>query len=223
MLPVIANMPLNGIDQALYSAADIAAVFVASISGAQAARERRLDLFGILIMAYVTALAGGIFRDLSIGALPPVGLADWRYLSATIAGGGIVLCASSLLDRLKHPVAFFDALALGFYAVAGAQKALSYGYNAQVAILLGTATAVGGGVVRDVLLARIPNILRKEIYAVAALTGASVQVIGHTLHWPGVLTPWLGASICILIRLLSLKYGWHLPLYRPEDGKQAKK
>lgn len=217
MLPVIPVVLLDGLDKALYASADITAAFVASISGAQAARERRLDLFGLLIIAYLTALAGGIFRDLCIGALPPVGLSDWRYLCATLAGGAIVLYAPHWFDRFKHPVAFFDALALGFYAVVGAQKALSYGYNAQVAILLGASTAVGGGVVRDILLARIPNILRKEIYAVAALTGAGIQVLGNALGWAVAVTPWIGASTCILIRLLSLKYGWHLPLSRPED------
>ena len=183
----------------------------------RAARVRRLDLFGNYIIAYLTAMAGGIFRDLSIGAIPPVGLSDWRYLAATIAGGCLALWASPLLDRLKHPVAFFDAFGLGFYAVVGAQKALTYGHNAEVAILLGTATAVGGGVVRDVLLARVPSILQKEIYAVAAMAGASVQVLGHFMAWSIAVTPWFGASICILIRLLSLRYGWHLTLREPGD------
>lgn len=222
MLPIIPAIPLDSIERTLYASADITAAFVASISGAQAARQRRLDLFGLIIIAYLTAMAGGIFRDLCIGALPPIGLADWRYLCATLAGGAIVLYAPQWFDRFKHPVAFFDALALGFYAIVGAQKALFYGHNAQVAILLGTATAVGGGVVRDILLARIPNILRKEIYAVAALTGAGIQVLGNTLGWSATFTPWLGASACILIRLLSLKYGWHLPLSRTEDEEPTR-
>jgi uncharacterized membrane protein YeiH len=204
------------VEQTFYTLADLSAASVAAISGAQAARHEGLDVFGIYTVAFVTACTGGIFRDLSIGALPPVGLADWRYLACSIVAASAAIWGGALLDRLRNSVLVFDAFGLGFYSVIAAQKALSYGANAGMAVLLGVATAVGGGVARDVLLARVPAILRTEIYAMAALVGASIQVAGGFMGWSLFVTPWFAASIAIAIRLLALRYGWHLP-----TGKRA--
>ena len=202
-------------EQTFYALADLLAASVAAISGAQAARQQGLDLFGVYTVAYVTACTGGIFRDLAIGAMPPVGLADWRYLACAIVAGSIVIWGGALLDRLRNSVLVFDAIGLGFYSVIGAQKALVYQANAGMAVLLGVATAVGGGVARDVLLNRVPAIMQTEIYALAALVGASIQVLGEFMGWSLFVTPWSAASIAIAIRLLSLRYGWHLPTARP--------
>ena len=202
-------------EQAFYALADLLAASVAAISGAQAARQQRLDLFGVYTVAYATACTGGIFRDLAIGAMPPVGLADWRYLACAVVAGSIVFWWGALLDRLKNSVLVFDAIGLGFYSVIGAQKALAYEANAVMAVLLGVATAVGGGVARDVLLNRVPAIMQTEIYALAALVGASIQVLGEFMGWSLFVTPWFAASIAIAIRLVSLRYGWHLPTARP--------
>jgi uncharacterized membrane protein YeiH len=203
--------------QTFYALADLLAASVAAISGAQAARQHGLDLFGVYTVAYVTACTGGIFRDLSIGAMPPVGLADWRYLACAIVAGSIVVWGGARLDRLRNSVLVFDAIGLGFYSVIGAQKALVYQANAGMAVLLGVATAVGGGVARDVLLNRVPVIMQTEIYALAALVGASIQVFGEFMDWSLFVTPWFAASIAIAIRLLSLRYGWHLPTARPPE------
>jgi len=202
-------------EQTFYALADLLAASVAAISGAQAARQQGLDLFGVYTVAYVTACTGGIFRDLAIGAMPPVGLADWRYLACAIVAGSVVIWGGALLDRLRNSVLVFDALGLGFYSVIGAQKALVYQANAGMAILLGVATAVGGGVARDVLLNRVPVIMQTEIYALAALVGASIQVFGELMGWSLFVTPWSAAAVAIAIRLLSLRYGWHLPTARP--------
>ncbi len=207
-------------EQTFYALADLTAASVAGISGAQAAREQGLDLFGVYTISYATACTGGIFRDLSIGALPPVGLADWRYLACALLAGTLAVWGGARLDRWRNSVLFFDALGLGFYSVIGAQKALSYHANAATAVLLGVATAVGGGVARDVLLNRVPAILQTEIYATAALVGASIQVLGRFMGWSLFVTPWFAASIAIAIRLLALRYGWHLPTARPApDGR----
>jgi uncharacterized membrane protein YeiH len=203
------------VEQTFYALADLLAASVAAISGAQAARQQRLDLFGVYTVAYVTACTGGIFRDVAIGAMPPVGLADWRYLACAIVAGSIVVWRGALLDRMGNSVLVFDAIGLGFYSVIGAQKALVYQANAGMAVLLGVATAVGGGVARDVLLNRVPVIMQTEIYALAALVGASIQVFGEFMGWSLFVTPWFAASIAIAIRLLSLRYGWHLPTARP--------
>jgi uncharacterized membrane protein YeiH len=200
------------VEQTFYTLADLSAASVAAISGAQAARHQRLDVFGVYTVAFVTACTGGLFRDVAIGAIPPVGLADWRYLACAIAAASVAMRCGARLDRLRNSVLFFDALGLGFYSVIGAQKALAYGANAGTAVLLGMATAVGGGVARDVLLNRVPLILRTEIYALAALVGASIQVLGAWMGWSLFVTPWFAASIAIGIRLLALRYGWHLPM-----------
>ncbi len=201
-----------------YALADLTAASVAGVSGAQAARQQGLDLFGVFTSAYLTACSGGIFRDLSIGAVPPVGIADWRYLACALLACALAVWGGPLLDRRRNSVLFFDALGLGFYSVIGAQKALYYDTNLATAVLLGVATAVGGGIARDVLLNRVPVILQTEIYAMAALVGASIQVLGEVRGWSLFVTPWFAASIAIALRLLAMRYHWHLPRARPRSN-----
>lgn len=205
----------------LFTLLDLTGSFVFALSGAIAARRRRLDLFGVAAIAFLVACGGGIGRDLCIGALPPVGLSDWRYLTAAMLATAIALGAYPLVERLSYPVRLFDGIGMGFFAVAGAHKALAFGFNAETAILLGMFTAVGGGVMRDVLLNRIPLILQKEIYASAALLGAAIQVFGEHLGWS---SPWL-ALLGILassgLRQLSLQFGWQLPRFTAADSPRG--
>jgi len=190
---------------------DLLGTLAFGVSGALAAEEKSLDLFGAFVVTHLTATGGGIFRDLCLGATPPVGIADWRYLACSAIAAAATVWARPLVERLKQPVLLFDSLGLGLFAVVGAHKALLHGGNVEVAVVLGTATAVGGGALRDVVLNRVPVIFEKEIYAVAALVGAAIQVLGQALAWPVALTPWLGASICFAIRFVSLRYSWSLP------------
>ncbi|MBN8727731.1 MAG: trimeric intracellular cation channel family protein [Xanthomonadales bacterium] len=199
----------------LFVLLDLSGTFAFALSGATAARQRNLDLFGIGAVAFLVACGGGIMRDVCIGAIPPAGLSDWRYLAAAMAAVVATLGAYPLVVRLAYPVRFFDGLGMGFFAVAGAHKALEYGHNAEVAILLGVLTAVGGGVLRDVLLNRIPLILQKEIYASAALLGAIIEVGGERLGWSTQWVPWLGIVVSTGLRQLSLRYGWQLPRFTP--------
>lgn len=143
---------------------DLLGTFSFAISGAVAAKERRLDWFGVYAVASITACGGGIVRDLCLGALPPVGISDWRYLACSVFASTLTIWAGRWVERLKYPVAFFDALGLAFFAVVGAHKALLHGANIEAAIVLGVVTPVGGGVRRDVLLNRVPVNLAKEIY-----------------------------------------------------------
>ncbi len=191
---------------------DLLGTFAFAVSGSLAAEQKRLDLFGVFAMSYVTACGGGIVRDLCIGALPPAGISDWRYLAVAGVASVMTFGSRALVERLKHPVIVFDAIGLGFFAVAGANKALLLGHGVEVAVLAGTVTAVGGGVARDVLLNRVPVILQKEIYAVAAMAGAAVQVLGQRLGWRVAVTPWFAASVCVGIRLLALRNSWRLPV-----------
>ncbi|WP_183036422.1 trimeric intracellular cation channel family protein [Cupriavidus sp. UME77] len=205
-------------EHSLFVLVDLFGTFAFAVSGALAAEQKRLDLFGVVAISYMTACGGGIVRDLCLGSLPPVGISDWRYLATSVFASAMAIWARPLVDHLKHPVVFFDSLGLGFFAVVGAHKALLLGHNIEVAIVLGMVTAVGGGVVRDVVLNRVPIILQKEIYALAALVGAAIQVLGQFMEWKVAVTPWFAASICFAIRLLALRYSWSLPVVQKTDA-----
>ena len=193
----------------LYYFLELAGTFAFAISGATAARQRS---FGILAIAFVVACGGGIVRDLCIGAIPPAGLTNWRYLVVAIVATGLTVGLFPVVQRLKRPVLLFDALGLSLFAVTGAQKALSYGHNGEVAVLLGIATAVGGGVMRDILLNRVPVILEKEIYASVALLGAVIVVLGNMLKWvSGDWVAIIALTVGFTLRLLALRYHWNLP------------
>ena len=172
----------------------------------------------IAAAAFIVACGGGIVRDLCIGAIPPLGLSDWRYLGVSMLAVLAVIGAYPLVVRLAYPVRLFDGIGMGFFAVAGAHKALSYGHGAETAILLGMFTAVGGGMMRDILLNRIPLILQKEIYASAALLGAAIEVIGEHQGWSTQWVPWVGILVSSGLRQLSLKYGWQLPTFSTSRG-----
>src|SRR5690606_31967283 len=142
----------------LYYFLDLAGTFAFAISGATAARQRGLDLFGICAIAFTVACGGGIIRDLCIGAIPPAGLTTWYYLAAAMAAAGMTIGFYPIVKRLNRPVLLFDAVGLSMFAVTGAQKALSYNHNGEMAVLAGIITAVGGGVLRDIVLNRVPVI-----------------------------------------------------------------
>ncbi len=194
---------------------DLIGTFVFALSGAIAGVKRRLDLFGVLVLAFAAGNAGGITRDVLIGATPPAALSDWRYLGVSVLAGVLTFWRSSVIDRVWNPVLVFDGAGLALFAVSGAQKALAYGLNPVMAALLGMLTGIGGGMMRDVLLAEIPTVLRADLYAVAALAGAVVVVVGDTLRLPSALVTSAGAILCFGLRLAAIRRGWHLPVARP--------
>ena len=199
---------------------DLIGTFVFALSGATAGVKRRLDLFGVLVLSFAAANTGGISRDVLIGAVPPAALTDWRYLAVSVLAGLLTFFWASGIDRLQNPVLVFDGLGLAVFAVSGAQKALAFGLDPLMAALLGMLTGIGGGMARDVLLADVPAVLRGEIYAIAALAGAAVVVIGDTLHLPPAATTVAGAALCFGLRLVSIRRGWHLP-FAPPAGSSA--
>lgn len=204
----------------LLLAADLAGTFVFALSGAMAATRKRLDLFGVLVLSFAASNAGGITRDLLIGAVPPAAISDWRYLAAATCAGLMTFWWAPLIERLQNPVRMFDAAGLALFAVAGAQKALAFGLNPLMAALLGMLTGIGGGMVRDVLLADVPMVLRADLYAVAALAGAAVVVIGALLGLPSAATMFAGALCCFGLRMLAVRRGWQLPV---AGGRRAEK
>ena len=220
-------IPTSGADQVLEALAgfreyaagtlmvlELAGTFVFALSGAAAGVKYRLDLFGVLVVSCATATAGGITRDVLIGAIPPAALRDWRYLAIAILAGLVVFFFSPRAERrqrLHNIVLTFDAAGLALFAVSGTQTALGHGLDPVMAALLGMLTGIGGGMLRDVLVSDIPAVLRSELYAVAALAGALVVVAGHALNAPPAASAVAGAAACFGIRLVALWRGWRLP------------
>jgi uncharacterized membrane protein YeiH len=204
--------------QTLVLTLDLIGTFVFALSGAAAGVKRRLDLFGVLVLSFAAGNVGGVTRDVLIGATPPGAISDWRYLGVSLVAGMITFWRSAAVDRLWSPVLVFDGAGLGLFAVSGAQKALAYGLDPVMAALLGMLTGIGGGMARDVLLADVPTVLRADLYAVAALAGAAVVVIGNTLQLPSAAAMVAGAILCFGLRLGAIHRGWHLPIARPPDS-----
>jgi uncharacterized membrane protein YeiH len=197
----------------LFNLVDLGGTFAFAISGATAARREGLDLFGIVMIAYVTACGGGIARDLCIGVVPPAGLSQWRYLLTAVIAALATIVAYHQVERLDRPVRLFDAMGLGLFAVYGAHKALLATGNAEVAIILGMVTAIGGGLARDMLLVRVPVVLQREIYASAAFVGAALAVLGERAGWPALWATWLPILLCFALRYVALRRGWNLPRF----------
>ena len=191
---------------------DFIGTFVFAISGALVAVRHRLDLFGVLVLSFAAATAGGIARDVLLGATPPASLVDWRYFAVASLAGLLTFYRHAQVERMRNPVQLFDAVGLGLFAVLGANKALAFGVGPVGAVMLGMLTGIGGGIARDVLVAQVPNVLRRELYAVAALAGALVVVAGHALRWPAAPVAVAGASLCFGLRWLAIRRGWRLPV-----------
>ena len=195
----------------LLVALDLIGTFVFALSGAAAGVKHKLDAFGVGVLAFVAGNAGGVTRDLLIGAVPPAAIKDWRYVAVSLAAGGVTFLWYPNVKRLQPVMLLLDAAGLGLFAVAGTQKALAFGVNPFVSALLGMLTGIGGGVLRDLLVNEIPVVLRTDLYALAALAGAAVVVGGHFAHWPPTATTIAGAILCFAIRLLAIRRGWNLP------------
>ena len=194
---------------------DLAGTFVFALSGGVAGVKERLDLFGVLVLSFAAASAGGIMRDLLIGAVPPSAISDWRYLAVSLLAGLVVFFWYPISERLRNlsnHVLVFDAAGLALFAVVGTQKALGYNLNPVMAALLGMLTGIGGGMLRDMLIVQVPTVLRAELYAVAALAGAVVVVVGHVLNFPPTAMAIAGALLCFGIRLIAIWRGWRLPV-----------
>lgn len=199
----------------LLVAFDLGGTFVFALSGAMAGVKHRLDLFGVLVLSFAAGNSGGIARDVMIGAVPPAAISDWRYVAISMLAGLITFFWYRIIDRLSSPVLVFDAAGLALFAVSGAGKALAFNAGPVAATLLGMLTGIGGGMVRDVLVTEIPTVLRTELYAVAALIGAAVVVIGHRLDVPSGAAAAVGAVLCFGLRFMAMRRGWQLPIARP--------
>jgi len=193
-------------------AVDLVGTFVFAVEGALAGIRGELDLLGLLVVSFVTALGGGTVRDLLIGAVPPNSIRDWRYGATAFAGGGAVFCFYQSFQHVPQQLLItLDAAGLALFAMAGAGKALEFGINPMIAVLMGVLTGVGGGTIRDVLMTRVPGILNTDIYASAALAGAAVMVIGLRLKVPRTIAMTVGGVCCFVLRMMAVARHWNLP------------
>jgi uncharacterized membrane protein YeiH len=201
-----------GSQPTLLLALDLAGTFVFALDGASTAlRVVRLDIVGAITLGMITAIGGGIIRDLLIGAVPPATFGDWRYLAVATAGGLIAFALTDRLQRLTLPITVLDAAGLSLFAVTGASKALDYGLGAGQAVILGAITGVGGGTLRDVLIRRVPAVLQSGLYAVPATVGAGITVATDRGGLYGPTAAVAAATVCFVIRMLGVRYDLNAP------------
>ncbi|MEU8888760.1 trimeric intracellular cation channel family protein [Streptomyces sp. NPDC048442] len=192
---------------------DLVGIFVFAISGALLAVRKNFDVFGMAVLAEVTALGGGLFRDLIIGAVPPAAFSDLGYFITPLVATVLVFFLHPEVERIQLGVNVFDAAGLGLFCVSGTAKAYDYGLGLTASATLGLASAVGGGVLRDVLANEVPSLLRwdRDLYAVPAIVGAAMVALCIRFD---VLNPYTSALAVITafsLRLLALKFHWRAP------------
>ncbi|WP_395823099.1 trimeric intracellular cation channel family protein [Collimonas sp.] len=193
-------------------AADFAGTLVFAIEGALSAMRGGLDLLGVMVISFIAALGGGVIRDLLIAATPPNAIRDWRYAVLTFCAGILTFVFHSTFQALPPMlILVLDAAGLALFAVAGVEKAILFGIRPFVAMLMGTITGVGGGIVRDVLLTRVPAVLQVDIYASAAFFGAFVVIVGRRVGLSPAAAALVGGGACFTLRVVAATHGWHLP------------
>ncbi|MCW2867787.1 MAG: hypothetical protein JWR20_1975 [Marmoricola sp.] len=201
-----------GSSSTLLLALDLAGIFVFSVTGALVAVRKRLDVFGVLVLAGTTGLGGGFLRDVLIGATPPAALADWRYLIVPVVAGLVTFWFHPALGRFERAVTVLDAAGLGLFCVTGALKALDFGLGPVPAALMGMVTGIGGGIARDLLAGRVPVILASELYATPAVLGATWAVLASRWGLDEVAVSLPGVAACFVLRMLAVRRGWQAPL-----------
>jgi uncharacterized membrane protein YeiH len=196
----------------LLLALDLTGTFAFGLNGAlTAVKATRLDIVGVVTLGVITAVGGGIIRDVLIGDVPPATLRDWRYLTLAVGGGLVVFTLSQRLHRLEMPINVLDAVGLSVFAVIGASKALTFGLGVGPAIILGTITGVGGGTIRDTLIGQVPIVLRSELYAIPALIAAGITVATIRMGIYGLSAALAAAAVCFVIRMLGVHFGLNAP------------
>ena len=192
---------------------DLLGTFAFALNGALTAlKVARLDIVGVLTLGMITALGGGIVRDVLIGVTPPATFADWRYLTVAACGALLAFLLGHRLDRLAGPITVLDAVGLSLFAVTGTSKALEFGLGAPQAVILGAVTAVGGGTLRDVMVAQVPTVLRSDLYAVPALAAAALTAAAVAADLYGPAAACAAAAACFAVRMAGVRWGLHAPM-----------
>lgn len=211
----------TGLDATLERTLDLVGVFFFAVSGGLLAVRKGFELVGVIALSLVTALGGGVIRDVVLGATPPVAFGDVLYLIVPLVAAAIVFVAHRPIgERLVRPVLIFDAAGLGLFAVTGAVKASAFEVSAVGAVLIGVISAVGGGITRDVLANDPPELFHPDsrLYAIPAALGATVIVVAWRNDvYSGGLAIGVAAAV-FAIRVASLRFGWRAP--RPFDSRR---
>ncbi|EHY87742.1 trimeric intracellular cation channel family protein [Saccharomonospora azurea] len=195
-------------------ALDLLGTFAFALNGAlTAARASRLDLVGVLVLGMVTALGGGMIRDILLN-VPPATFGDLRYLGLAAGGALVAFVLSVELERYTRLINVFDAIGLSVFCVTGMSKALEAGMGSVQAVILGVITAVGGGTLRDVAVMRVPTVLTSDFYAVPALVGAALAATAVGLGLHGLVAALVPAAVAFTIRMLGIRYSFRVPQVR---------
>lgn len=196
----------------LLFALDLTGTFVFGLNGALTAlRATHLDVVGVVTLGMMTALGGGVIRDVLIGSIPPATFVSWPYFALAVSGALIAFALNNVLARWEMSITVLDAIGLSVFAVIGTTKALAYGLGVAPAALLGVITAVGGGTIRDTMVGQVPSVLRSELYAIPALVGAALTVLAIKLDVYNLATALAAAAVCFVIRMLGVRYQLNAP------------
>lgn len=194
---------------------DLLGVFVFGLSGGLAAVRKQFDVLSVLMLAAAAGLGGGILRDVLIGAVPPVGVSDWRLLLAACSAGLITFFFHPRVSRIERAVLLLDAVGLGLFAIAGTLKALELGTAPLTAVIVGVLTGVGGGVVRDLLAGDVPRLFaEREWYATPALVGATAFALAWSADVRMPVVTWGCVVLIATLRILGITRGWQVPAPR---------
>ncbi|MEZ4802385.1 MAG: trimeric intracellular cation channel family protein [Gelidibacter sp.] len=194
---------------------DILATTAFAISGASVAMNKRLDVFGVFIIAFVTSVGGGTVRDVLIGQTPVAWMTNMTYVYVILGATVFTIIFQSKINYLRMSLFLFDTIGIGLYTVVGVEKGLMIGLNPIICIALGTMTACFGGVIRDILCNEIPVIFRKEIYATACIAGGVVYFVLKQLPIDNNIIFVIAGAVVITIRLVAVKFKISLPsVYR---------
>jgi uncharacterized membrane protein YeiH len=191
--------------------ADLAGTFVFAIEGALAGMAAGFDPIGVLALAFVTALGGGVIRDVLIGSSPPAAMRDWRYAAIVLAAAALAWVAHPGGPALQRALLWLDGAGLALFAVAGTEKSLLGGIHPLPAMFLGAISGVGGGTIRDVLLNQVPRVLHEDVYATAALLAAAIVALGRGARLPAASVAIIAGLACFALRLVAVMLQWQLP------------
>lgn len=195
----------------LQSILDLAGIFIFALSGGLVAVRKRLDLFGIILLSGMAGLGGGVVRDVLIGQVPPAGVSDPKLMGACALAGVCTFVASPEVSRITRTVRFLDAAGLALFCVTGTAKAFDYHSGATTAVFVGVVTAIGGGLMRDVIVGQVPEVLRRELYAIPAILGSTFVAVayemGHAEDW----TLWAGIAVAFFSRIAAIILDLHAP------------
>ena len=199
---------------------ELTGTFVFGLNGALTAMEaEQLDLVGVVVLGTMTALGGGMVRDVLVGAVPPATFRDWRYLTVALVSAGVAFVARTYLRRAMRWINLFDAAGLSLFCVTGTAVGFAHGLGPFQSTILGAITAVGGGTIRDIMIPRVPTVLTSGLYAVPALVGAGIVAVALNFGFYSTAVALLAAVVCFAIRLAGLRYNLNVPMVRPRNSE----